>query len=838
MSLTTYQKKRDFSKTNEPSSGHKKTGKKLRFVVQRHHASHLHYDFRLEMEGVLKSWAVPKGPSLNPDDKRLAMMVEDHPYDYKDFEGEIPKGNYGAGNVMIYDEGFYEPVEETKTPEKELLKELHKGSLKFELKGKKLKGEWTLVKMHGKEENSWLLIKHKDKFSTDKKFDIENDIPTEEKAKGNKVGKEKEKKRKKEKKENPQTSNQKPQAFYTPMLTKLADEAFDNADWLFEYKFDGYRAIASVYDEKVSLYSRNHNSFNKKYPSIVNELKKLKINIVLDGEIVALDKNGKQKFQLLQNHQQKKADKLVYFVFDILYLNGHETMELPLSDRKDLLDHVFKQIDSDFILKTETIIEHGKKFFHKIEKEKGEGIIAKKRDSMYQPGKRNSDWLKIKTEQRQEAIICGYTEPQGARSNFGSLVLGVYEGKNLVHIGNCGTGFKEADLKNLYQKMKVLVRKTKPFKEAPNLRNKVTWLSPKLICEVKFSEWTKENHMRHPVFMGLRTDKKPNQVKKEIEIDVEKVVEDENEKKTDNESKKKPSKRPTKQTLKLNGHEVELTNLNKIFWPEKKLTKGDLLDYYNTISETILPYLKDRPLSLKRTPNGIKDSGFFQKDIDVEKSPKWLLTEPVYSESNDKNIDYLVCNDKATLMYMVNLGCIEINPWMSRIQHLEKPDYLVIDLDPVDIDFEAVKETALAVKEVLDEHELSGYCKTSGSKGIHIFIPFEARNTYEKTRAWAKAIATETRKKLPNITSMERSPKNRKKKVYLDYLQNSAGQTIAAPYSARPKPGATVSAPLEWAELDKNLKLADFTIENMQERLKDKGDLWKNMLKGKQTFEL
>ncbi len=752
--LTTYQKKRNFKKTKEPNSNSRKSGKKLRFVVQRHHASHLHYDFRLEMDGVLKSWAVPKGPSLNPSDKRLAMMVEDHPYDYKNFEGEIPKENYGAGNVMIYDEGFYEPLEETKTAEKELLKELQKGSLKLELKGKKLKGEWALVKMHGKQENAWLLLKHKDKFSVDKEFDIEDNIPKKEK--GNKVGDVQAKKGKKEKVEK-ESDYLKPQQFYKPMLAKLTDQTFDNEEWLFEYKFDGYPAIASVFDGKVSLYSRNHNSFNKKYPSIVKELEKLEMDIVLNGEIVALYKKGKQKFQLLQNHLQKKADKLVFYVFDILYLNGHETMEMPLSDRKDLLDHVFKNIDSDLILKTGTVIGNGKKFFQKVEKDKGEGIIAKKRNSIYQLGKRNNDWLKIKTEQRQEAIICGYTKPQGGRSHFGSLVLGVYEGKKLVHIGNCGTGFKEADLKALYDKMKPLERKTSPFDKISDIRNEATWISPKLICEVKFSEWTTDNHMRHPVFMGLRTDKKPKQVKKETEIPMENVVKQKN-------SKHENKKKPANMTLTLNGHKVELTTRNKIFWPEKKLTKGDLLEYYHTIFKTILPYLKDRPLSLKRNPNGIGDNGFFQKDIDVEQSPKWLKTEKILSESNNKDIDYLICNNKATLLYMANLGCIEINPWMSRIQHLEKPDYLVIDLDPVEIDFKGVKETALAVKEVLDEHELTGFCKTSGSKGIHIFVPFAARNTFETTRKWAKAIALETRKKLPEITSMERSPKIERKK--------------------------------------------------------------------------
>lgn len=853
--LETYKKKRNFKKTTEPkASSKKKSGKKLRFVVQRHHASHLHYDFRLEMEGVLKSWAVPKGPSLNPGDKRLAMMVEDHPYDYKDFEGEIPSG-YGKGNVMIYDEGFYEPVKESKNPEKELLSELKNGSLKFELKGKKLKGEWALVKMKGKQENAWLLIKHKDKHAVKKKFDIEAGIPKKVKEKGNKVGKERVERKTRNIEpdgraaQKPSTNNKQPTTHYTPMLTKLMDEPFTDKNWIFEYKFDGYRAIASVHNGKVELYSRNHNSFNKKYPSITKELEKLEMDVVFDGEIVAVDKKGKQHFQLLQNHQRKKVDKLLYYVFDILYLNGHETLDMELSDRKDLLDSVFERIDSNVILQAKTVDSDGEKYFDKIKKEKGEGVIAKRKDSVYSPGKRNSDWLKIKTDQRQEAIICGFTEPQGSRKHFGSLVLGIYEGENLVHVGNCGTGFNDADLKALHKKMKPLERKTTPFDENPDIKN-VTWLSPKLVCEVKFSEWTKGNNMRHPVFMGLRSDKKPKQIKREIAMDEEEVVEKDVGHKTGNvethghasqtgntnHQQSTTNHQPNDISLKLNGHKVELTNRHKIFWPEEKITKGDLLDYYQNMAKIILPYLKDRPLSLNRNPNGIKDKGFFQKDINREQAPKWIKTEKVHSESNDKDIDYLVCNNEATLMYMVNLGCIEINPWLSRTAHLEKPDYLVLDLDPVDIAFEAVVETALAAKETLDELKLTGFCKTSGSKGIHIYIPFTARYSYETTRNTAKLIASQTLKKLPKITSMERSPKNRKKKVYLDYLQNSRGQTVACPYSVRPKPGATISTPLEWKELNKKLKITDFNIHNIADRMEDKGDLWKGMSKTKNAL--
>lgn len=345
--------------------------------------------------------------------------------------------------------------------------------------------------------------------------------------------------------------------------------------------------------------------------------------------------------------------------------------------------------------------------------------------------------------------------------------------------------------------------------------------------------------MRHPVFIGLRSDKKARQITREIPVD-EKVAKDKKsnpKKKKSSDEKKIIPKRENDISLKLNGHKVELTNRNKIFWPEEKITKGDLLEYYHNISKTILPYLKNRPLSLNRHPNGLKDKGFFQKDINRDQAPKWIKTEKIHSESNDKDIDYLICNNEATLMYMVNLGCIEINPWLSRIAHLDKPDYLLLDLDPVDIEFEAVVETALAIKESLDDLGLTGFCKTSGSKGIHIYVPFAARYTYETTRLAAKLIASHSLKKIPKIGSLERSPKNRKKKVYLDYLQNSRGQTIACPYSVRPKPGATVSAPLEWNELNNQLNIKNFNIHNMQERLKEKGDLWKKISTTKNSLK-
>ena len=857
MSLKTYREKRDFTKTKEPGKSSKKSGdKELVFVVQRHHASRLHYDFRLEMEGVLKSWAVPKGPSLNPKDKRLAMMVEDHPYGYKDFEGEIPKGNYGAGNVYKYDTGSYESVKNPADSEKQLLKELKEGSIKIRLDGEVLKGEFALVKMKGAEDNAWLLIKHDDEYA-DKKFDIEADIPQKIKDKKNKTSAETGSKKAAAKKATAKKAGAMPEGSavdkrgtrrsqkaepvipqYKPMLTTLVDKPFDDEDWVFENKWDGYRVIAEVKNGKVNLYSRNLNRLNSKYPSVADELKEIEHDVVLDGEIMVLGKDDKADFQMLQNWNGKrdKDQQLVYGVFDILYLNGHEVIDLPLYQRKELLDEFFKYFKSKAIVNTEWVKATGKELFEKAEKSGSEGIIAKKADSTYLVGKRSKQWLKVKTHMRQEVIIVGYTEPKGGRIGFGAILLAVYKHEKLVYCGKCGTGFDDDMLKDLLKQMKLLTRKTTPFGKAPKLNDKITWLEPKLICEVKFSEWTAGGALRHPVFLGLRSDKDPKEIKKEEAMATKEhgresqpqkttVIKDDSPQNGGNTGKK----RANKLDRQIDGNTVSLTNQNKLYWKEEKIRKGDLIDYYESVSEYILPYLKDRPQSLLRHPNGYKGDAFFQKNMNVDEIPSWLQTEKVYSESGDKYIDYLVCNNLSTLLYMVNLGCIEINPWLSRLKTKDKPDYLVLDLDPVDVPFSAVVETALATKEVVSEQKLTSFVKTSGSKGIHIFIPCARRYTYEQTRDLARLLAKEVYKKLPDITSLERSPSKRKKKVYLDYLQNGEGKTLASVYSARPKPGATVSTPLEWKEVRESLKIGDFDIFNTLDRIKKKGDLWKDL---------
>ncbi|MBO9153040.1 DNA ligase D [Chitinophaga sp. GCM10012297] len=877
MSLQKYHQKRDFQQTSEPRSG-KSKGKAHIFVVQRHHATRLHYDFRLEMDGVLKSWAVPKGPSLNPEDKRLAMAVEDHPYDYKDFEGEIPPGNYGAGYVYVWDKGTYELLHENgRSFDASALKEWKDGNLKVVLHGKKLKGEFALVKMKGgREENAWLMIKHRDKYAVDEAYDSEEHTPKRviEKLKGpsnNKAAETKgrrtpakkatpKKKAATAKKASPRAKKsaagaaKKPAAkkdsehtsrmktFYAPMLTTLVDAPFDREGWIFEPKWDGYRAIAAVKDGETELYSRNKLSFNEAYAPIVEAVENIPHNVVLDGEIIILGANKKSDFQALQNYRSTGKGKLVYQVFDLLHLDGHELGELPLTERKILLEELVKQLDDPRVQYSAHVAGKGVQLFEKAAKAGWEGIIAKDGESGYAGGVRTMSWLKIKVTGRQEAVICGYTAPRGARKNIGALLLGVYEGKKLRYIGLCGGGFNDVGLKSLYEKLQDYRQDDSPFEEKIKTNMPVTWLKPELVCEVKFSEWTQGGLLRQPIFIALREDKPATAVKREVAQHITGAG-----KKTAA-AKKEPMHKPKAnmqepaevakdRVLTLNKQEVQLTNQQKIYWPKEKITKGQLIDYYLSVADYILPHLKDRALSLHRFPNGIAGQSFYQKDLDLEQVPAWLKTTQVHSESTNKVIDYLVCNNEATLAYMVNLGCIEINPWLSRIRKPENPDYVVLDLDPEDIAFTAVVETAQTIRKILESHDIVSYCKTSGASGLHIYVPTGGKYPYETCRLFAEYIAQTANEQLPEITSIIRAKAKRKNKVYIDFLQNAWGQTIASPYSARPQPGATVATPLQWKEVNAKLDIKDFHIGNTLKRLEKQGDLWENILKEKNDLK-
>ncbi|QOW09425.1 DNA ligase D [Kaistella flava (ex Peng et al. 2021)] len=834
MPLEEYNKKRKFDETSEPEGKENKNEGKLIFVIQRHSATRLHYDFRLEMDGVLKSWAVPKGPSLNPQDKRLAMMTEDHPYSYKDFEGAIPEGNYGGGEVEIWDSGTYEPLEkvEGKSDDLVMRHELHQESLKFVLHGKKLKGEFALVKIkNSKEGNAWLLIKHKDKFAL-AEYDSEEHVPKKSKVTLREENRPSKKKVKTPEKEQKTFRNFTPSLigekklkdFIKPMLAQPGEKAFDHKDWVFEIKWDGYRAVADLRETAIQLYSRNGLSYSDKFSKIVKALDHQNYQMVLDGEIVAYNKDGKPDFQTLQKIGENPDLAMTYQVFDLLWLNGHSTENLSLFQRKELLKDAL--IENEVIKYCEHIPEKGIDFFDQIKKMELEGMIAKKSDSTYSEGVRSSDWLKIKFQNTEDVLICGFTEPNGGRKNFGAIILGTYIDGQLEYCGHAGTGFSDKTLDSLHDLFKPLITKDCPFKAIPKTNAPATWMKPELVCEIKYTEKTKDGIFRHPVFMGLRSDKDKEDLIDENTPDSKdvpplKVIKKEELKITD------VKKSKSKTTIKS----VKLTNQNKIYFPESGITKGEVVEYYQSVAKYILPHLKNRPQSLNRFPNGIEGLSFYHKDAGND-APAWIDKVSVFSESNEKNIEYLICNTADDLAYLNNLGCIDLNPWNSTVEDLNKPTWLALDLDPSDKNtFDQVIETALCVKEILDLAKIKGFCKTSGSSGIHIFIPMEAKYEVEQVKNFAHVLMQKVQQKLPDLTTLERNLKKRgEDKIYLDYLQNRTGQTLASVYSIRPKPFAPVSMPLIWEELKFGLKPTDFNIHNALERIKKNGDLFKPVL--------
>ncbi len=603
------------------------------------------------------------------------------------------------------------------------------------------------------------------------------------------------------------------------MLAKESDNAFDDKDWIFEIKWDGYRAISEINDGNVLLYSRNGNSFANDYPLVVRELKKIKHNAVLDGEIVILNEDGKSDFQKLQHYEDNTQYPICYYVFDLLSLNGNSTYELSLIERKELLK---KLLSKNVVIKySDHIIGEGKEFFEAAKQNDLEGIMAKKADSCYQAGARTGNWLKIKYHKSQEVIIAGFTQPTGSRKYFGALVLAIQDGDRLKYVGHTGSGFTDAYLKELYEKLKPLIIKKSPFDTIVKTNAKVTWVKPTLIAEIKFTEWTTDDKMRHPIFLRLRDDKRFN------EINMASIKKATPPKQQPAAAEEKPN-----EAIRVFGKvKVNTTNLNKIYFPDKAITKGMVIEYYQQVADYILPYLKDRPQSLKRNPNGILDNGFFHKDAGDE-APAWVKSVEIYSDSTKKEIDYIICNDQQTLMYLNNLGCIELNPWSSTTKALDKPDYLIIDLDPSDKNtFEQVIKTALAFKAILDKAGADCYCKTSGATGLHIFLPMGKKYLYEQVKNFAHVLCMMVNEELPDFTSLERSLQKRgNNKIYLDYLQNRRGQTIASVYSMRPHPGATISTPLQWKEVKPGLTPAAFTIETVLPRIKKIGDIFSGVL--------
>jgi len=948
-SLKKYENKRHFDKTPEPKGGNAK-GQDLHFVIQKHDASRLHYDFRLEMDGVLKSWAIPKGLSLDPAVKRLAMQVEDHPYDYKDFEGLIPAGNYGAGTVIVWDEGTYEPINESsgknkKAKEKALLNALDAGDLKFRLHGHKVQGEFALVKTHGSKmaENAWLLIKHKDEAVSKKdvtKLDksvisgksIEQMKKAPDKTYGNtsskatsdsgvKIGKQKIKAKNAEKgkltsKKKDSINGRQVSNIHEyddsgleeifedlpavpmpdkvePMLATLVDQPFDDKDWDFEIKWDGYRAIAYIKVNttsrapvSVDIRSRNQKDFGGKYYSIKKALEKFDTSMVLDGELVVVDAAGIPQFGALQNWRSEADGQLIYYVFDLLWLKGKSLMDLPVTIRQSFLKEVITNNESDNIRIGYCVQERGKQFLESAAKLGLEGMVAKYRNSNYQPGHRSRSWLKIKVEQRQEVVIIGYTLNKGSSKKFSSLLLGIYDRGKLKYAGKVGTGFSEKDQQHIIHEFKDFITKSCPLNHVPALDqpsrfrpappgSTVTWLEPHFVGEISYRERTADGLFRHPSFKGLRPDKAPAKVvmeEKEITSHVLKqnkvamkksaekinVVKQKrltkNSEKNDNHSdtqvnsiKRKlisPVQKdndssllnPTEksQVKKVGGHEMKFTNLDKLYWKKEKIEKRALINYYYQMAPFILPYLKGRPQSLNRFPDGISGENFYQKDV-TGKVPDWIQLFLYHSEGDKKDKHFLVVDGLSSLLYMASLGCIEMNPWSSTVKKPDNPTWCIIDLDPDKKKkgqqaFDEVIKAANVTHGILQQLGVEGYPKTSGASGIHIYIPLGNKYSYEQSKIFARLIVSMVHDQLPGITTLERSVADREGKMYLDFLQNRPQATIAAPYCVRPKPGATVSMPLDWSEVKPGLKREDFTINNALERVKKTGDLFKAVL--------
>ena len=643
-----------------------------------------------------------------------------------------------------------------------------------------------------------------------------------------------------------------------PMLATLVDEVpTDEQNWIYEIKWDGYRALAYLNKGVIEIRSRNNKSFNEKFYPVYDALKKWsgrtspeRINAVVDGEIVVVNDEGMPDFGDLQLWRSEADGQLVFYLFDVLWLEGSNVMNLPLKERHQLLQAIIPP--GDHVIKiSEQFNTSGKDFFSLAEQLRLEGIFAKRSGSIYTPGNRSKDWLKIKTEKRQEFVIGGYTRNENTSKLFSALLVGLYENDGFHFVTPVGTGFNTNIQKDILQKLKPYETKLCPFVEEPEYNKpsrfrpnppkaKVVWVKPKLVAEISFREVTKDGAIRHPSFKGLREDKKPGKVVREFSKEASLVFKNSKEKTSSILQKgiSKPPKKERKtllnpteeaQTRNIGGHNLGFSNLSKIFWPKEKFTKRDMINYYYQVAPYMLPYMKDRPQTLNRHPHGINGESFYQKNV-KGKVPEWIETFPYYSETDAEEKEFLVCTDEASLLYIASLGCIEMNPWSSRRQSPENPDWCIIDLDPDKNTFEQVIKAAQVTKQILDAIEVSAYCKTSGSTGLHIYIPLGAKYSYEESKEFGRSVVKLVHAEIPSFTSIERKTADRQGKMYLDFLQNRPQATVAAPYSLRPKPFAPVSMPLHWEEVKKGLKIKDHNLKTAIARLKETGDLFKGTI--------
>jgi bifunctional non-homologous end joining protein LigD len=832
VSLEEYKRKRSFDKTPEPAGKEHASPQGLpKFCVQRHHATRLHYDLRLEVNGTLKSWAVPKGPSLDPSKKHLAMQTEDHPLEYLEWEGVIPKGNYGAGSMMLWDLGSYELLGDKSAEE-----QLARGDFKFRLHGQKVKGEFAIVRIKGstkaaQEGREWLLIKKKDDVA-EVGWDPEahdRSVKTgrtqEEIARGMEAAILEPKKSKHRDLSKVKGAEKCPMpANVEPMKAVLGEPPPKQPDWIYEVKWDGVRAIVYLENGAMRFVSRRGNVMDRQYP----ELSVLPHQIdastaILDGEIAALDDRGIPSFELLQRRitvsepatiaALARQKPVVFYVFDVIYLDGWDLRCTPIEERKRLLKEIVKPADP--LRLSEDFAGHGLELFQAAQQQGLEGIIAKRPGSLYDQ-RRSPDWVKYKVIKSEDFVICGFTA--GERDYFGALVLGQYDGAKLVWSGNVGTGFDRKMMEHIHQLLLPLVIKQKQVDIEPRFAKGITWVRPEICCTVKFVQWTEEKRLRGPSFQGLRPDLEPADCVREGSV---------------TQVARPPLLEPPaeKAQLTIEGRRLSFTNLNKVFYPNEGYTKRDLLNYYDAVADLLVPHLKDRPLSLKRYPNGIHSEFFFQKAA-AESFPEWLR----YEMAADKK--HVLVEDRPSLLYLANLGCIDQNPWMSRIPTLEHPDFMLIDLDPQECPFSKIVEAALLVREKLEALGLEGYPKTTGGDGMHIYVPLEPVYSYDQVRSFAEVIAhlcIRARKEL--FTTPRSVAKRTKGKVYFDWMQIASGKTISAPYVPRAYDGAPVATPLAWREVTPSLDPKRFHIKNAPQRFARVGDLFEGVLTKPQRLE-
>jgi bifunctional non-homologous end joining protein LigD len=865
MPLEEYRRKRVFAKTPEPPP-EVEHGPENRFFIQRHSATRLHYDLRLEMDGVLKSWALPHGPTLDPEQKRLAVLVEDHPLDYGTFEGTIPAGNYGAGKVILWDRGTYELL-----GDKPRAEQWQAGDLKIRFHGQKLLGDFALVRTRrtsgsgSKKKEDWLLIKKKD-FAVRPGWNPEDDIRSVHESPVDPSSIE------------GATKAAMPDEI-EPMLATLSSTLPSGSDWLFEVKWDGYRALVFIAKGKARLVSRRGNSMDKQFPEVAEALGRTikAVTAIVDGEVVALDDNGVPSFQLLQNHTgfsrtfsrgvsrgsgEGKPHALNFFAFDLIYLDGYDLRRADLIDRRRLLQSII--LPQDIVRYSDHFAGRGEELLEAVKAKGLEGIVAKQAHSKYE-SRRSSEWIKLKVTSQQDFVICGYI--LGEREPFGSLVLGYYKGKKLLYAGNVGSGFNQQSLRSVYQGIKPLITKTPVLDDVPKEIGEIHWVEPVLVCVVKFNSWTNDDRLRAPVFQGLRTDASPKEVVRETEVQPSRELEMATNK-AGKKSKASPAEKPGKKgshpsadtslastpdktkgksaallpadatelTLSINNRSLKFTNLKKVFYPAEGYTKRDVINFYAAVAELLVPHLKGRPLSLKRYPNGIDADFFFQKEV-AASFPDWLHTEEIPT-GEKASTRMVIADDKAALLYLANLGCIDQNPWMSRVGSLENPDFILIDLDPYHAGYDRIVEAARLVNEKLNLIGLRGYPKTTGGDGMHVYIPLETRYTYAQSRAFAEVLARWVAAERSDLFTTPRTVAAREKgKVYFDWMQNAEGKTISAPYVLRAYPGAPVATPLDWNEVRPGLKPTQFHMGNVVRRFDRVGDLFADVLKKRQKME-